>query len=411
MEIIQIQTQKLIPYEFNNKEHDETQINRIANSIKEFWFTQPIVIDKDNVVIIWHWRLEASKKLWLEEVPCVKMENLTEKQIKKLRILDNKLNESERDIDNLKLELDDIWDLNIWDIELSIDDLFWDLLKDDEEIETKVDDVEFSIPKEAKVVKKWDIFQLWWHRLMCWDSTNENDVELLMWWNKVDISFTSPPYNAWKDISSNTKSKYKNDLDDKSTEDYLNFLIAFTTIAMKYSEYTFVNVQSLSNNKIALIDYLYYLKDSYADTIIRDKINSQPAMWENILNSTFEYVHIFSEKWNRAIWTIPFRWTLDNIIHIWRWKNEFADVHKAVFSVDFAKFFIENFCNETVLDLFWWTWTTMIVAEQLNKKSYLMELDPLYCEVILNRFHKLNTNAEIKCLNREIDVTPILQDN
>ena len=66
MEIIEVKVNDLIPYEFNNKEHDEEQINRIANSIKEFWFTQPIVIDKDNTVIIWHWRLLASKKLWLE---------------------------------------------------------------------------------------------------------------------------------------------------------------------------------------------------------------------------------------------------------------------------------------------------------------------------------------------------------
>lgn len=124
MEIKQVKIDKLIPYEFNNKEHDELQVNRIANSIKEFWFTQPIVIDKDNVVIIWHGRLEASKKLWLKEVPCVQLDELTDKQVKKLRILDNKLNESEWNLANLKLELDDIWELNIWDIEISVDDMF-----------------------------------------------------------------------------------------------------------------------------------------------------------------------------------------------------------------------------------------------------------------------------------------------
>lgn len=124
MEIKNIAIEKLIPYEFNNKEHNETQINRIANSIKEFWFTQPLVIDKDNVVIIWHWRLLASKKLWLEEVPCISMENLTTTQVKKLRILDNKLNESEWNLENLKMELDDLWDLSFWDLEYSISDIF-----------------------------------------------------------------------------------------------------------------------------------------------------------------------------------------------------------------------------------------------------------------------------------------------
>lgn len=124
MEIKNIAIEKLIPYEFNNKEHDETQVNRIANSIKEFWFTQPIVVDKDNIVIIWHWRLEAAKKLWMEEVPCVSMEKLTPTQVKKLRILDNKLNESEWNLANLKMELDDLWDLNIWELEMSISELF-----------------------------------------------------------------------------------------------------------------------------------------------------------------------------------------------------------------------------------------------------------------------------------------------
>ena len=124
MKIIEKNSNELIPYEFNNKIHDETQINRIANSIKEFWFTQPIVIDKNNIVIIGHGRLEAAKKLWLEKVPCVITDNLTEAQIKKLRILDNKLNESEYDLANLKLELDSLDNLNIGELELSVSDLF-----------------------------------------------------------------------------------------------------------------------------------------------------------------------------------------------------------------------------------------------------------------------------------------------
>ena len=124
MKVEEILIEKIIPYEFNNKIHGDRQINMIANSIKEFWFTQPIVIDKDNLVVIWHWRLLAAKKLWMEKVPVVRVDDLTDKQVKKLRILDNKLNESERDIENLKLELDDLWDLNIWDMEIEIEDLF-----------------------------------------------------------------------------------------------------------------------------------------------------------------------------------------------------------------------------------------------------------------------------------------------
>lgn len=124
MKVENLNPKNLIPYEFNNKMHDETQVNRIANSIKEFWFTQPVVIDNNNVIIIWHGRVEASLKLWLTEVPCVRMENLTEKQVKKLRILDNKLNESDWNLTNLKLDLDELWDLDFGDLKISIWEMF-----------------------------------------------------------------------------------------------------------------------------------------------------------------------------------------------------------------------------------------------------------------------------------------------
>lgn len=127
MKIIEKKVEELIPYEFNNKIHDEVQVNRIANSIKEFWWTQPIVIDDNNVIIIGHWRLLAAQKLWLDKVPVTLMSGLTEAQIKKLRILDNKLNESEYDLANLRLELESLPDMNFWDLELTAGDLFPEL--------------------------------------------------------------------------------------------------------------------------------------------------------------------------------------------------------------------------------------------------------------------------------------------
>jgi site-specific DNA-methyltransferase (adenine-specific) len=124
IKIIEKEVNSLIPYEFNNKIHDEIQINKIANSIKEFWFLQPIVIDKNNIVVVWHWRLEWAKKLWLEKIPCILAEELNEEQIKKYRILDNRLNESDYDLWNLKLELDWLEDFNFGDLEYWVLDLF-----------------------------------------------------------------------------------------------------------------------------------------------------------------------------------------------------------------------------------------------------------------------------------------------
>lgn len=124
MQIVEVDVDKIIPYEWNNKIHDETQINRIANSIKEFWFKNPIVLDKNNIIVNGHGRLEWAKKLWLKKVPCIIANDLTDEQIKKFRILDNKLNESEWDLANLKLELDSLWDLSMGELQLSVNDLF-----------------------------------------------------------------------------------------------------------------------------------------------------------------------------------------------------------------------------------------------------------------------------------------------
>lgn len=130
MKIENVSVNDLIPYEFNNKKHDKVQVDRIANSIKEFGFLQPLVINKENIVIVGHWRLEGAKKLGMKDVPCVRVENLTEQQIKKYRILDNKLNESEWDVDNLKLELDELGDMNFGDLKIDVDELFGDLFED-----------------------------------------------------------------------------------------------------------------------------------------------------------------------------------------------------------------------------------------------------------------------------------------
>lgn len=170
MEIIEKDINSLIPYEFNNKIHDETQVNRIANSIKEFWFLQPLVIDKNNIVIVGHGRLEGAKKLWLEKVPCLQVENLTEEQIKKYRILDNKLNESDYDLANLKLELDWLPDLNFWDLELNVEDMFPELKTD----EFDPNNVEFQANKEIEEDDLWG-FE---HKCpKCWFEFNSSDED------------------------------------------------------------------------------------------------------------------------------------------------------------------------------------------------------------------------------------------
>lgn len=133
MDIKNIAVKDLIPYEKNTKKHDDVQINNVAESIKQYGFVQPIVIDKNNVVVIGHCRLLAAKKLKMADVPCVCVEDLTEEQVKALRIVDNKSNESDWLNDILELELPDV-DLSAFDFDFGLDKK-----KDKEEIEGEVE--------------------------------------------------------------------------------------------------------------------------------------------------------------------------------------------------------------------------------------------------------------------------------
>src|SRR5574344_2663891 len=188
MEIITRKLSEIKPYEKNPRKNDAA-VEFVMNSIKEFGFKVPIVIDKDGVIVAGHTRYKASKKLKLTEVPCIIADDLTPEQIKAYRLADNRVAEkSEWDIDLLSGELDDILNIDMtqFDFDLS--------LGDEEESEVVEDDFDVELPEEPKA-KLGDIYQLGNHRLMCGDSTSITDVEKLMNGNKADMVFTDPPYN------------------------------------------------------------------------------------------------------------------------------------------------------------------------------------------------------------------------
>lgn len=120
MKIEMLKVKDLIPYDNNTKKHDKKQIENVAKSIKEYGFVQPIVIDKNNVVVIGHCRLQAAKKLKMDAVPCVCVDDLTEEQVNALRIVDNKTNESEWDVDYLISEIAGV-DLSMFDFDFGLD--------------------------------------------------------------------------------------------------------------------------------------------------------------------------------------------------------------------------------------------------------------------------------------------------
>lgn len=181
----------------NNARNNEKAVDVVAQSIKEFGFKNPILIDNENEIIAGHTRLLAAKKLGLTEVPTIKVDDLTPDQVKAFRIADNKTTEyAEWNFELLAQELKDLkladYDLSMTAFDLSECERLIDSLKEESEGENPDDDFEIELP-EVPVTQKGDLWILGKHRLFCGDSTREDDVKMLMQDDKADMVFTDPP--------------------------------------------------------------------------------------------------------------------------------------------------------------------------------------------------------------------------
>lgn len=185
-ETMNVQNRKLselTPYPGNAKKHDKKQIANVAESIRQYGFVQPIVVDRDDVIIIGHCRALAAKKLGMDEVPCCRMDDLTPEQVNALRLVDNKSNESDWDFDLLADELPGL-DLSAFDFDWGLRD----------ELDTSVveDNYDPVLPAEPKS-KLGDVYQLGDHRLMCGDSTSLTDVQKLVGGGTNGFAAHRPP--------------------------------------------------------------------------------------------------------------------------------------------------------------------------------------------------------------------------
>ena len=183
MDIKQIPITDVVPYDKNPRNNDGA-VESTANSIKEFGWQQPIVVDKNNIIIVGHTRLKAAEKLKLETVPVLVAENLSEEQVKAYRLADNKTGElADWDMALLNEELEGI-------AELDMDDFGFELAEDSEEVVD--DDFDVEVPDEP-TSKLGQIYQLGNHRLMVGDSTDTKQVEALMGGQQADLLVTDPP--------------------------------------------------------------------------------------------------------------------------------------------------------------------------------------------------------------------------
>lgn len=391
MQVVMKSLEEIQPYSKNAKKHDARQIKNVAESIKQYGFVQPVVVDKNNIIVIGHCRALAAKKLGIKEVPCVCVDDLTPEQVNALRLVDNKSNESDWDFDMLKDELPEL-DLSAFDFDWGISDDITEEVEEDEAPE--VDEV--SDP----VTKRGDIWQLGRHRLMCGDSTDKTTVELLMDGNKADICITSPPYGAGdnahlrKKLSvgysgRDGKTFYNQYKDNKI--DWPLLMKSFFDVAQCFSLSQFVNVMMIGDNKKPLIEWLYNNLQFLVDIICWNKHTCPPQIHENVLNNGYEFVFVFdNENGTRKIRFGDFRGSKSNFIETKKQQNEYADIHKAVFGTEFVKAILDiNGKAQSVYEPFGGTGTTMIVCEQLNRTCYMMELDPKYCDVIIKRWETL----------------------
>jgi len=386
MQVQKYKVEDLIPYVNNSRTHSEEQVAQIAASIKEFGWTNPILVDGSKGIIAGHGRLQAARKLKLAEVPVIELTHLTETQKKALIIADN------------KLALNAGWDNELLTIELNelmadgfaLDILGFDInelnaLMQPEIVEGFTDeDAVPEIPEEPKT-KLGDIYQLGNHRLMCGDSTSIDAVETLLEKQKADLLFTDPPYGVAYEGGHNQK-KRKGIIADTLEGDDLTGLFYGALItavpntkdgAAFYVWYasgksieTYAALAKLPLKLRAVIQW-YKVKSGLGAFMSQYIPNSEPCM----------YLH---KEGCSPAWYGP-----TNEKTVWELKKESKNnYHPTQKPVELPARAITNSskAGDLILDLFGGSGSTLIACEKLNRHARIMELDPKYCDVIVKRW-------------------------
>lgn len=361
-------TGELIPYINNSRTHSDQQVQQVAASIKEFGFTNPILIDEDSGIIAGHGRLQAAQMMGMDEVPTITLEGLTEAQRKAYVIADNQLAlNAGWDLDALKLEIDRLGELD-FDIDLlGFDDDMLAGLMEEEPAEGLTDEDEVPELEDDPVTVEGDVWVLGKHRLMCGDSTSIDAVDKLMDGNKADMVFTDPPYNIDYQGVSDKREKIKNDKMPDS--DFKDFLIQsvmscetmYVCCSWQYSHLFKEAMEEMARKPKAMI--------------IWNKVN--PAQHLDKYFKQHEIIFYYGDFGGQK--------TLRG--DIWEMKRQRNTVHptmKPVELIDMAM--ADQPEKKKVYDGFGGSGSTLISCEKNHRDCYMMELDPKYCDVIIKRW-------------------------
>lgn len=368
------------PYKNNPRKNDQA-VNVVLNSIQQFGFKVPIVIDKNNEIVCGHTRYKAALKLGIRKVPCLIADDLTEEQIKAFRLVDNKTAEfAEWDIDLLKVELEELGEL---DLNFSMADFGFEL-EHSSEIEEDDFDVDQAVAEiETPTTKRGDIWVLGRHRLLCGDSTSRDDVFKLMNGQQADLVLTDPPYNV--DYEGATKEKLKIQNDKMKDKEFLQFLVDAFTQMYEHSKkgaaiYVFHADSEGYNFRSAFKLAGYSLRQCLVWVKNTMVLGRQDYQWQHepILYGWKEGA---SHAWysdRKQTTLIKFDKPLRNA------------EHPTMKPIGLCGYFIGNSSKEDdlVFDPFGGSGSTLLACEQTGRSCYSLELDPKYCDVIIKRWEE-----------------------
>lgn len=382
----EVAVNELVPYEKNAKLHGEDQIEKLKASILEFGFLTPCLIDKKKNIIAGHGRVMAAKALGMETVPCVFIEGLTEAQRKAYILADNRLGElGEWDMSIVMSELEELKDMD-FDIEVTGFEL-----PEDEEYEEIVEDDLPEVPEEPKS-KLGDIFQLGDHLLICGDSTDwEGTIQRLMGEKRADMVFTDPPWNVnYGAVEKGNAMGYKprtilNDF--MGTEDFKNFMFSAFSCMNKASKagamtYVVMSAQEWGNMMLTLSQNDYH----WSSTIIWNK--DRFVLSRKDYHTKYEPIWYGWKDGESRLCPLEDR----NQCDVWDFERPMkSEEHPTMKPVNLVVKAITNSSRkgDVVLDLFGGSGTTLIACEQTGRKCRMSELDPHYCDVIIQRWENL----------------------
>lgn len=391
------------PFKNNPKKHSDDQINKIKKSIENNEYIQPICIDKNNIIVIGHGRYYAMQLINPDmEIEVIDLSDKTEKEIQKLRIVDNTLNESEWDYNKLESELKDIYsdiekDIDLINEELNIEkDYINDIILKDKYADKE--DQEDEIPEIKKsIIKLGDLIELGKHRLLCGDSTKKEDVDKLMNGEKADIIFTDPPYGI--DVVGKSPRLQEN----KKLGSIGGDGIAKVWLYKKVLNDGDVNTGKAAIRIFKGTNMIIWGGNYFTDIL---KPSRGWIVWDKKNGATtFADCELAYTTFDKSIRKYDYLWSgmMRKGSHHIEGKYRYHPTQKPVgLLIKIIEEWFDNKCIVTV-DLFLGSGSTLIACEKTGRICYGMELDEYYCNVIIERYCKYTDNYNIKINGKEIN--------